>query len=74
MRLQNFSPGDLVRITRTPLTGTLVKVGGKIGVVNIGGIPVRYPLSRIRHTVPAGERFLKKVAEIKKRVVNLVIK
>jgi hypothetical protein len=72
MRLFNFSFGDEVRITRTNLTGTLVKVGGNVGVVEINGIPVCYDLTRLRHLDSFGvltlRRGKKKITQITNKI------
>ena len=72
MKLIHFSIGDKVRITRTNLTGTLVKVGGNVGVVEINGIPVCYDLTRLRHLDSFGvltfRRGKKKIAQITNRI------
>ena len=72
MRFFNFQYGDKVRITRTNLTGTLVKVGGNVGVVEINGIPVCYDLTRLRHLDSFGvltlRRGKKKITELKNKI------
>jgi hypothetical protein len=75
MRLFNFQFGDEVRITRTSLTGTVLRVGGKTAVVLIHGEhkqAVRYPLTRLRHVDSFGaltlSRGKKKITQITNKI------
>jgi hypothetical protein len=50
MRIFNFSFGDRVRITRTNLSGTVMRTGGQFAIVELPDRKaVRYPLTRLRH-------------------------
>jgi hypothetical protein len=79
MTIFNFSYGDPVRITRTKLTGTILRADGKTAVVLINGEykrAVRYELTRIRHTdsigVLAVRRGKKKIKELKNKIKYLL--
>jgi hypothetical protein len=74
MRLFNFSFGDEVRITRTPLTGTVLRTGGMNAVVLIHGEykqAVCYPLTRLRHVDSFGVLTLRRG---KKKITQLTNK
>jgi hypothetical protein len=75
MTIFNFSYGDPVRITRTKLTGTILRADGKTAVVLINGEhkrAVRYELTRIRHTESIGMLTLrmckKKIGELRNKI------
>ena len=75
MRLFNFQYGDEVRVTRTSLTGTVLRTGGATAVVLIHGEKkqaVRYPLIRLRHVDSFGiltlRRGKKKITQLTNRI------
>ena len=75
MRLFNFQYGDKVRITRTKLTGTILRTGGKTATVLIHDTyktAMCFPLSRLRHIDSFGvltlRRGKKKINELKNKI------
>jgi hypothetical protein len=74
MKLFNFQFGDEVRITRTSLTGTILRTGGATAVVQIHGeqkMAVRYHLTRLRHVDSFGVLTLRRG---KKKITQLTNK
>jgi hypothetical protein len=74
MKLFNFQYGDEVRVTRTLLTGTILRTGGITAVVLIHGEykqAVCYPLTRLRHVDSFGVLTLRRG---KKKITQLTNK
>lgn len=63
MRLFNFSSGDPVRVTRTPLTGTIYQVGGQYALIETDQGVFRYPICRLRHVGYPLTRKLRKLIQ-----------
>ena len=75
MRLFNFQYGDEVRVTRTSLTGTILRTGGANAVVLIHDTyktAMCFPLTRLRHVDSFGVLTLmrgkKKINELKNKI------
>jgi hypothetical protein len=75
MRIFSFEYGDEVRITRTNLKGTVLRVGGGNAVIQIRDAyktALSFPLSRLRHLDSWGQVALrqgkKKLRELKNKI------
>jgi hypothetical protein len=79
MRIFSFEYGDEVRITRTNLRGTVLRVGGGNAVIQIRDsykTALSFPLSRLRHLDSFGVIALrqgrKKLNELKNKIKHYV--
>ena len=75
MRLFNFQYGDEVLVTRTSLTGTILRTGGANAVVLIHDAyktAMCFPLTRLRHVDSFGaltlRRGKKKITQLTNRI------
>jgi preprotein translocase subunit YajC len=65
MKLFDFKEGDEVRITKTPLVGKIIKLGGAKATVQINeSSEITIDLSRLRHIKSFAERKLDEAKEL----------
>lgn len=76
MKLFDFTFGDRVRITRTNLTGTVIRVGGLFAIVEVIASgkrePIRIELCRLRHIDSFGQLTIRKVTNKVNHVRNYI--
>jgi len=65
MRICDFKLGDKIRITRTNLRGTIIKIGGMYATIKINDYSeITMYISRLRHIESLAQRKIKEAEEI----------